>query len=389
MKSWAERSKAVIAQDCLTYSKRRDQYIEGVYPTHAITGDGAKLVVATEDGSSWRDKEFVDFVCGLGSNLIDIRNNFSLPSYKEVELAERVKALFPCIDKLKFVKTGSAACSAAVRMARAYTGKMLVWGVGYHGTDNWAISAEEPGTGTVFEFYQKLPDFRNLIHNLKMADDQLAAVIIEPVQLDYNVRSQLEEIRALCTEKKIVLIFDEVITGFRFIDYSVANHFGIQPDLICLGKALGNGYPIAVVGGREDIMETPGYFISNTHNGELSAINAALSTLDYLSHGHIHSLWERGKAFQEAFNRLTPKLQIVGYPTRGELRGDEDFKALFMQEAIKRNHFFGRAWFISHAHTYGILNRALDVAADVVKVIEAGAVKLEGLPPRPVFRRNS
>jgi glutamate-1-semialdehyde aminotransferase len=389
IKTWIERSKAVIAQNCLTYSKRADQYIEGVYPTHAIGGDGPHLTASTEDGSSWRDKMYVDFVCGLGSNLIDVRNNFSLPSTQEVVLAERVKALFPCIDKLKIVKTGSAACSAAIRIARAYTGKMLVWGTGYHGTDNWAIAAEEPGTGTVFEFYQKFPDFDNLILNLKTAPDNLGAVIIEPVQLDLNVRPQLEEIRAICTEKGIVLIFDEVITGFRFLDYSVANHFGIQPDLICLGKALGNGYPIALVGGRDNIMETPGYFISNTHNGELSAIVEALKTLDFLTKEKAEDLWTRGKLFQDAFNSNTRHLKIVGYPTRGELRGDDDFKALFMQEMVKRGYFFGRGWFITHAHTLNILNQTIGEAYEVIKEIEAGRVTLEGLPPRPIFKRNT
>jgi glutamate-1-semialdehyde 2,1-aminomutase/spore coat polysaccharide biosynthesis protein SpsF len=384
MKTWNERAKAVFAQGCNTYSKRADQHIEGVYPTHADPELCEEAWIYGATGG-----KYIDFVCGLGSNLIDIQNNYSLPSTQEVVLAERIKALFPCIDKLKIVKTGSAACSAAVRIARAYTGKMLVWGTGYHGTDNWTIAAEEPGTGTVFEFYQKFPDFDNLISNLKQAPDNLAAVIIEPVQLDMNVRPQLEEIRALCTAMEIVLIFDEVITGFRFLNYSVSNYFGIQPDLICLGKALGNGYPIAIVGGREEIMETQGYFISNTHNGELSALEAALKTLDFLSHSVIADLWNRGKSFQDAFNALTQKLKIVGYPTRGELRGDDDFKALFMQEMCRRGYFFGRAWFICHAHTSVILGDAIAAAADVVRTIESGLVKLEGPPPRPVFKRNA
>lgn len=383
--TWDERAKAAIAQGCTTFSKRSDQYIEGVSPTHALGGYGPGMVVEALQG----DQELVvDFVCGLGSNLIDVRNNFSLPSTQEVVLAERIKALFPCIEKVKFLKTGTAACDAAVRIARAYTEKPLVWGTGYHGSSDIWVSAEDPGVGTFFQFYQKFPDFENLIRNLKMAPDSLAAIIIEPVQLDVNVRPQLQEIRQLCKEKGIILIFDEVITGFRFLDYSVANHFGIQPDLICLGKALGNGAAISLVGGCSDIMETPGLFISNTHNGEAFGIVAALETLDFLSVEKLKDLWDRGALFQEWFNALTPKLQIVGYPTRGELRGDEDFKALFMQEAVKRGFFFGRAWFITHAHTTDILSRAISMAGEVVAAIESGSVKLEGLPPRPIFRRN-
>jgi glutamate-1-semialdehyde 2,1-aminomutase len=395
--TWNERSKAAFAQGCNTYSKRADQYIEGVYPSHCDGAEppdfeGDELMNDAPPILSPRFQAngcaFTDFVCGLGSNLIDVRNNFSIPSTQEVVLAERIKALFPCIDKLKIVKTGSAACSAAIRIARAYTGKMLVWGTGYHGTDNWAIAAEDPGIGTVFEFYQKFPDFDNLINNLKQAPDNLAAVIVEPVQLDMNVRVQLAEIRAICTEKEIVLIFDEVITGFRFLDYSVSNHFGIQPDLICLGKALGNGYPIALVGGKDEIMEAPGYFISNTHNGELSAIEAALKTMAFLSYVAIENLWERGEDFLRVFNSQSPKLQIVGYPTRGELRGEDAFKALFLQEMVRRGYFFGRAWFITHAHTEDVLSQTLQAAREVVKAIESGSVKLEGLMPRLVFARN-
>lgn len=382
VKTWDERAKAAISQGCLTFSKRSDQYIKGVYPTHVIDGSGCEI-------QGTNTTLYVDFVCGLGSNLIDIRNNYSLPSTQEAVLAERIKALFPCIDKVKLLKTGTAATDAAIRYARAYTGNMLVWGTGYHGCSDTWVSAEDPGAGTFFQFYYKFPDFDTLIRNLKDAPEGLAAVIIEPVQLDLNVKDKLEEIRKLCTEKKVVLIFDEVITGFRVPKYSIANYFDIQPDLICLGKALGNGHPIALVGGKDEIMEAEGVFISNTHNGELSGIRAALETLDFLTKEKLVDLWDRGHKFQQAFNAISPKVQIVGYPTRGELRGEDEFKALFMQEMVKRGYFFGRAWFITHAHTEDILSAAVAAAREVAADIEGGKVKLEGLPPRPAFRRNA
>lgn len=382
MKSWNERAKESIAQGCLTYSKRADQFIEGVYPTHAIDGDGCRMLTPMP---------LVDYVCGLGSNLIDIQNNYSLPSIFEVELAERVKGLFPCIDRLKFLKTGSDACSAAIRIARAFTGGKWVLGSGYHGWHDAFISAEDPGCGTLKgdQYYEKAASLDQVIEYLN--DGRIiryAAVIIEPVQLDMNVRPQLEVIRRLCSEKGIVLIFDEVITGFRFLDYSVANHFGIQPDLICLGKALGNGYPISIVGGREDIMETPGYFISTTFAGEAHGLTQALDTLDFLTEEKIEALWERGERFQREFNELSPQLQLVGYGTRAELQGDDRLKSLFMQEMVKRGYFFGRAFFITHAHTKHILSQTLKEARSVMESIDRGEVQLEGQMPRPVFRRN-
>lgn len=382
--TWQKRAEAVLAQGCLTFSKRADQYIEGVSPTHC-TG-----VAIGHPGFHTDQGAYFDFVCGLGSNLVSFRNNFSIPSVKEVELAERVKALFPAIDKLKILKTGTAATDAAIRFARAYTQKPLVWGTGYHGSSDTWVSVEDPGVGTFFQFYQKFHDFDNLIHNLKKCpDDWLGAVIIEPVQLDFDVKDKLQEIRSLCTEKGAVLIYDEVITGFRVPKYSVANFYGIQPDLICLGKALGDGYPISIVGGREDIMDTEGVFISNTHNGSVEGINAALETLDFLTEEKILGLWIRGRRFQQCFNDLCPQVQIVGYPTRGELRGDDLPRALFMQEMAKRGYFWGRAFFMHHLFTEDFLARTLEVAREVFAAIESGSVKLEGLMPRPAFKRNS
>lgn len=366
--NWDERAKAVLAQGCTTFSKRSDQYIEGVYPTH------------------YEDFHGVDMVCGLGSNLIGFKNNFSLPSQKEVILAERVKALFPCIDKLKILKTGSAACSAAARFARAYTGMRTVLGTGYHGTDNVFIAAEKPGAGCADEGYQKLDSLEVVIRILGIID-RCAAVIVEPVQLDLSVEPALREIRRLCTEKNIPLIFDEIISGFRVPKYGFCNYFGIQPDLICLGKALGNGAPIAIMGGRADIMDTEGVFISNTHNGELHGLEAALETLDFLTEEKLQELWDRGKWFQEEFNAINPKIQIKGYPTRGELQGEELYKAIFMQEMCKAGYLFGRAWFINFHHDR-VLRSCLDRCRSISESIEAGKVKLEGKPPRPIFRRN-
>jgi acetylornithine/succinyldiaminopimelate/putrescine aminotransferase len=195
-------------------------------------------------------------------------------------------------------------------------------------------------------------------------------------------------LRALCTEKKVVLIFDEVITGFRVPHYSIANMFEIQPDLICLGKALGDGDPIAIMGGKREIMDAEGVFISNTHNGELRGIRAALNTLDFLTEAKLMDLWERGEWFQKAFNAINPKVQIVGYPTRGELRGEELSRALFMQEAAKRGYFFGRAWFMHFGFTGDFLDKVLEVAREISAAIEAGKVTLEGKMPRAAFVRN-
>lgn len=383
-KTWQERAEAVLANGCLTFSKHPSQFIEGVSPTHC---DG----FSHDTGFMAGDRFYSDFCCGLGSNLITFKNNFTIPTHLEVILAERIKALFPAIDKLKILKTGTAATDCAIRFARAYTGRSLVWGTGYHGCSDTWVSAEEPGAGTFWQFYQKFPDLDNLINNLEILDKDagiLAAVIVEPVQLDWDVQDKIRRLRELCTEAGAVLIFDEVITGFRVPNYSVANWWDIQPDLICLGKALGDGHPIAVMGGKQEIMDTEGVFISNTHNGELSGIRAALETLDFLTDAKLIDLWTRGRKFQKEFNAITPRIQIVGYPVRGELRGEDLPRALFMQEAAKRGYFLGRAVFMHFGFTEAFLENFLKVSREISEDIEAGRVTLEGKLPRAAFVRN-
>ena len=395
--TWNDRAQTILSQGCNTYSKRADQNIEGVSPTHC-TG----VEVPGHPGFQGADgKLYADFSCGLGSNLIRFRNNFSIPSTKEVELAERLKGLFPCIEKVKILKTGSAACEAAIRFARAWqepkeNDRKAVIGTGYHGCSNAFIADEDPGSGAIHEGYYKLNSLKDIfrdIHDDMMYDvndciREIAAVIVEPIQLDAGVEDQLREIRQVCTEKNIVLIFDEVISGFRVPKYSFANYFGIQPDLIVLGKALGDGYPIAVLGGRADILETPGVFISNTHNGEVSAINAALETLDYLTEDKLQALWDLGAWFQKEFNAISPKVQIVGYPTRGELRGEDLPRALFIQEMAKTGINWGRPFFMHFMHTREFLEYVLALSRQLLHAIEGGQVTLEGKMPRPIFQRN-
>jgi glutamate-1-semialdehyde aminotransferase len=390
MKTWDERAEVSIAQGCLTYSRRSDQFVKGVYPTHITKAEGCTLY--DENG-----KGYIDFICGLGSNIIGSNNNFSIPTIYEVELAEKIKEKITFIDKLRFLKTGSEACLAAVRIARAYTSHHLVFGIGYHGFGNMFIAEEDPGTGTVPELYKKFDGILELMYaidnNHEMND--VGAVIIEPVQLDFNVKPLLVKLRKKCDEKKIVLIFDEVITGFRTPRYCMAQYLDVMPDIICLGKAIANGYPLAVVGGRKEVMDAPGWFVSSTFAGELSAINQAMSTIDFLTEARLNDLWTAGAWFQKEFNKLTPKLQMVGIPTKAVFCGDELFKNLFWQEMCKRGYLMGKAWHIMWAHIDNpypdaspyVLENALITCKEVINHIEHSSVKLEGQMAQEVFKR--
>ena len=333
--------------------------------------------------------DFVDYVSGLGAQLIDDNGNCpSLPSIAEQSLAFRLAERFPCIDKVKILKTGTDACNAAVRVARAYQDRPFGCGVGYHGWGNTFISAEEPGNGTYPEGYINCRTLERLIIFLTETGDTQAYCIIEPVELDLNVKEQLQEIRRICSERKIILIFDEIITGFRFPEYCVANYFGIQPDLICLGKGLGNGYSISILGGSRDIMESEGYFVSGTFFGELSGIESALSTLDYLDTHRLNELWQRGQEVIDNFNGISDKIQLYGYPTRCVWKGEELFIYTFCQQMQKRGYLLHpRVWFIRHDHSSTINAKFIDDCRQCIGEIINKNIQLKGNIPQPVFKR--
>lgn len=364
------RGASLIAQGCTTYSKRKDQFVEGVYPEY------------------YQDMKGVDTVCGLGSNLIGWRNNYALPSRMEPKLAYRLNKIFPFMERMKFVKTGSAACEAAVRIARAKK-QGLVLGMGYHGCHNIFISAESPGSGTRPEGYVKYDTLQDIIGHL-VAGGPISAVIVEPVMLDVEVKSALKALRLWCTKRDVCLIFDEIITGFRVPKYSFSNWWGITPDIICVGKALGNGYPIAVVGGSKKYMDAQGYFISNTHNGEESGLCAALETLDYLTPKKLDEFWKRGEWFCKEINKVLKPInvQLVGYATRGTWKGDEVNRAIFWQEMLRRGVFLGKAWFLNFNHTKEVLDKILWDAIAVVANFGRGKLRLEGKLPQEAFKRN-
>lgn len=385
-KSWQERANDCIAQRCTTYSKRYDQYIEGVYPTHVVDTDG--LRVKCDDG-----KEYID-AGGLGSNLTHVFNNFSLPCVEEVELAEEIKKRVPYIEKLKFLKTGSAACEMAVRYARAHTHKSDVWWCGYHGTHDTFISQEKPGAGChKTTASKKFPSLSSLLDYTQSKVLMVPAlVIVEPVELEDSEerKALLKKLREWCSLFHVVLCFDEIVTGWRVPQFTISNYYGVAPDLICLGKALGNGWPLAVLGGRADIMDNPDVFVSNTHNGEKESILQGLATIQALNAHDIQMLWQSGKIAMQCFNELTLQykipFQLIGIPTRWTWEGDETEIAIFWQEMLGKGWLLGKSifpklnWCKGSIFEYFIMN-----SREVF--INWKSYELRGKLPRPVFQR--
>lgn len=390
--TWDKRERECIAQGALTNSKRPSCLVRGVYPTHLKRGLGCHV---------WdmQDRKYVDFIGGLGCNILGYANQevnaavierlghgttLSLATPLEVECAEKVKEIFPFIDRVKFLKTGSDACSAAVRIARASTGRSLVLSDGYHGWHDDFVSLSPPALGV------PLP---RAIEKLGMWDGvPVAAVIVEPITTEMS-EARVEWLKALrekCDRNGAVLIFDEVITGFRFPKLSVSNYYGILPDLICLGKAMANGLPISVVGGKKEIMECGEYFVSSTFAGETLSLAAAIKTMTLLqTNKHdINYLWEKGQVFITQFNSIAPEIALIdGYPTRGVLKGDPMPKALFMQEACKAGMLFGPSWFFNFKHIE-VMDAVLNTCRDIMTRIKTGSVTLEGELPSSPFAQK-
>lgn len=395
--TWQNRADHAIAHGALTNSKRPACFVEGVYPTHLKRGSGA-FVWDTED------KKYIDFICGLGSSILGYGDagvtkaivwtastgpTLSLSSTLEVDVAEQVKACFPFIDKLRFLKTGSDACNAAIKIARAATGRSLVLSDGYHGHGDDFVSLTPPALGVpARDFVKKLSD------SYTLALDTVAAVIMEPILTEDSQarKDYLNEIREVCTKHGIVLIFDEVITGFRVPLNSVAKYYGVEPDLICLGKGIANGYPLSVVGGKRDVMDCGEWFVSSTFAGEMVSLAAAKETINQLTTKRdIKLLWQQGKQFQERFNSVWPDgVWIEGYPTRGIFKAKDDLtKALFFQESCRAGILVGPSFFFNYAHLDpAVLSTAQSLFSDILMRIKLGSIQLMGSMPKSPFAQQ-
>lgn len=391
--TWRNRAETAISHGALTNSKRPRCFVDGIYPTHVSRGRGPYVWDA-------EGKLYVDYIMGLGSTVLGYADTeigeaiskqwlrgatLSLSTDLEVEVAERVKELFPFIDRVRFLKTGSDACSAAVRIARTATGRRRVLSSGYHGWHDEFVSMTPPACGVTGSF--DVEPFREI----SQINSETAAVIVEPILLDASDerRKWLGDLRAACTAAGAMLIFDEVITGFRVPALSVSTMWGVHPDLACFGKAIASGMPLSVVGGRKEVMECGEYFVSSTFAGETLSLAAARETIRLLTSGkyEMELLWTKGRRFADAVSSLFPGLRITGYPTRGVFEGDPEMKALVWQESCRAGVLFGASWFYTFAHISeddAVLNTLNDISIR----IKTGSVKLIGKMPESPFAQK-
>ena len=418
--AWLERSRKVIPGCAQTFSKGYTQYVQGVAPVFLQRGKGCR--VWDVDGN-----EYIDYVQGLLPNIlgyaIDEVNNavaaqlaqghsFTLPHPIEVELAERLTRLIPCAEMVRFGKNGSDVTSAAVRVARAFTGRERVACYGYHGWQDWYIgsttrNAGVPGSVRELTHPFRYNDLASLRAVLEQHPGQFAAVIMEPINFVEPLPGFLQGAKELAHKHGALLVFDEICSGFHFGLGGAQKIFGVTPDLATFGKAMANGFPIACVMGRAEIMRMfEEVFFSFTFGGEAASMAAAMKVLDILENTDALARMEaHGSTLKDGFNAmareagLEDRLKATARPVWSSLKFlDADgadsmlLRSLFQQEALKRGILLLATHNLCAAHGHIDIQQTLEAYAGVFKTLASWLQDknpsrfLEGSLIEPVFR---
>lgn len=333
--------------------------------------------------------------------------SFSLPHRLVVEVAEAIQAKWPVAERCLFFKNGGDATNAAVRLARAVTGR---WHIGYiqgcyHGHDDWFIEGQPPAWGVPQMGYLHAVPFRDYAAlNKLFGEHDLAAFIIEHGGKEPN--GFYSAIRHLCDKYGVLLIWDEIVTGLRWPGYAAYVHYGIRPDLICLGKALASGMPLSCLAGQAGLMREFGVvdpvFCSTTFGGEAASLAAAKATLDFIGKVMIFHLWKIGAELMQGFNNLVGKhglsqlVRCSGYPPRSgfEVDGPPENRALFLQEMIKQSILCNWPNFMSTAFGPQELDKVLSAADLALKTLKAALesdsvlAQVEGPLPRAIWTQR-
>jgi glutamate-1-semialdehyde aminotransferase len=396
-------------------------FVQGVAPNFLARGNGA--YVWDVDGN-----RYIDDISGLGPCILGhgyepvnkavyeqmrLGVSFSLPHPIEVEVAELLRELIPSAQMTRFGKNGSDATAGAVRLARAFTGRDLVFCSGYHGWQDWYIGTTSRNLGvpqavrdlTIPFPYNDLAVLKELFNSHR---GKVACVIMEPVSFTMPKEGYLHAVQQLCRENGALLIFDEIVTGFRLHMGGAQSLFGVTPDLACFGKAMANGFPLSAVVGREEVMrlmET--VFFSFTFGGDTGSLAACKATVQEMRRhdviGHISRI---GTKLKEGCNRLIESLRLgervacVGYPQwtsfsfkDGTGRPCMLIRSLFQQEALRRGILTHGAHLMSFGHNEATVSETLAAYAEALGIVADAITKddvrsrLVGKPIEPVFRQ--
>jgi glutamate-1-semialdehyde aminotransferase len=406
-KLWLE-AKNIIPGGNQLLSKRAEMFLPNLWPAYYSKASGYKV---------WDldNNEFNDFAtmgigaCALGyadeyvntkvKNAIDNGSMSTLNSFEEVELAEKLIKYHPWADMARFSRAGGEACAIAVRVARSSTKKDKVLFCGYHGWHDWylssniedknnlnqqllsglsseGVSQNLKGTSIPFN-YNDTKGFQELVHKYK---GEIAAVIMEPVRGTEPEKDFLETIRDITKLEGIVLIFDEVTSGFRINLGGVHMKYGVYPDMAVFGKALGNGFPIsAVIGSANVLNAAQDTFISSTMWTERVGFTAAIATLEKFENEKVHKhLIKCGEKVSNSWLDIAKSvgldIKVSGLKPLTHI--DFNYKSasylqtIYTQEMLKRGYLMGSSVYTTHAYDNKILKSFHDDTTAVFQIIK-------------------
>jgi glutamate-1-semialdehyde 2,1-aminomutase len=414
------RAEKSIPLGSQTFSKSRTQYPFGVSPYFVQRAKGSKCWDV--DGNEYTD--FVNGLCSvtLGYSDADVTQAvekqlqdgviFSLPHPIEHRVAEKLIEMVPCAESVRFGKNGSDATSGAIRVSRAFTRRDRVAVCGYHGWQDWYIGSTVRNLGVpacVGELTHsfKYNDLDSLHALFKKYPGEIACVIMEPMNVMKPNPGFLEGVQELARKNGALLVFDEMITGFRYANGGAQQYFGITPDLATFGKGLANGYPVAAVAGRRDVMKMmEEVFFSFTFGGETLSLAAAEATMTKLQKQPvIERTTAQGEKILTFVRQLIQKHQIediadiAGHPTWSFLILKDaapytswQLKTLFLQEVFSRGVLTVGTHNLSFAHSDEDLAKLHSVYDEVFPILRT-AVRDKALdkllkcaPLEPLFK---
>jgi glutamate-1-semialdehyde 2,1-aminomutase len=422
-----KRAHALIPGGAHVYAKGDDQYPVNA-PGFIERGKGCH--VWDVDGN-----EFIEYGMGLRAvslghgypSVVEaahrqmlLGTNFSRPCPIESECAETLASFIPNAEMIKFAKNGSDVTTAAVKLARAFTGRDMVAVCGdqpFFSVDDWfigstALSAGIPKAMQALTVKFQYNDLASLQQLFVQFPNRIACVILEAETTVPPAPSFLEGLQELVRKNGAIFILDEMITGFRWHLGGAQSYYGLRPDLSTFGKAIANGFSVAALVGRRDLMELGGlhhdkgrvFLLSTTHGAETHALAAAMETMRvYRNSGVIEHLYSRGERLRRGIERAIANFNLEGYfallgkepnlvyATRDEhKKPSQAFRTLFLQETIKRGLLMP-SLVVSFAHSDADIDRTIAGIEEALgvyrKALEEGVGKyLTGRAVKPVFR---
>ncbi|MDD5006805.1 MAG: aminotransferase class III-fold pyridoxal phosphate-dependent enzyme [Syntrophorhabdaceae bacterium] len=412
-----EKALNLIPMGTSTFSKNPNLFVIGASPLYIQSAKGC--VLYDVDGN-----ELIDYSMALGPIILGYANAevnkaakkgideglvYTVSSPEESMLAERLIDIIPCAEMVRFCKNGSDVCEGAIRLARNYTQKLKIMTVGgYHGFHDWFIVSTPRNKGipkVMAEWIlpHNYNDIDAIEKTINAQGDEIAALIMEPV-INYEPKTgYLERIRELTEKNNIVLIYDEMKTGFRLHIGGAQKYFNVVPDIAVFAKGLSNGFPLSVLAGKKYLMkqfEDENCFFSGSYATEKASLNAALKTIEILERDKvIEQNWKIGDILKRGIRKIINKhnlhefMNIVGFaPMTHFVMVDykgftvNEIRSFIQQECIKRGVLFVGYHHICFAHRKKHIDRTLKVYDEVMSLlkqaIDDGSLrdKIEGKP---------